>query len=134
MVHTITGLTVGLYDVYAYGDWNSSVSVNGSAVQSWTDNHGNAQDLTSNGYSQYNLENVDGFLNSNDHGKDAVKFASVSVAEDGILTINVDGAGGMRFSGFQIQSFSPVPEPSSMLGLGCLVGAGALLRTRRRNG
>ena len=28
---------------------------------------------------------------------------------------------------------SPVPEPSSMLGLGCLVGAGALLRTRRRN-
>ncbi len=28
---------------------------------------------------------------------------------------------------------SPVPEPGSMLGLGCLLGAGAFLRTRRRH-
>ncbi len=48
----------------------------------------------------------------------------------------IGGAGGTNGgSGLIVFSYemSAVPEPSSMLGLGCLVGAGALLRTRRRN-
>lgn len=41
------------------------------------------------------------------------------------------GNSAMTLDNFQI---SAVPEPGSMLGLGCLIGAGALLRTRRRHG
>ena len=46
-------------------------------------------------------------------------------------TLSPDNGG---WSAMSVFSMSPIPEPSSLLGLGCLVGAGALLRTRRRNG
>jgi hypothetical protein len=35
---------------------------------------------------------------------------------------------------FKLDNIALVPEPGSMLGLGCLVGFGTLLRSRRRTG
>jgi hypothetical protein len=56
-------------------------------------------------------------------------------------TINYsDSTGGSNFTGTPTGSFinltagalTAIPEPGSLLALGCLVGSGALLRSRRR--
>lgn len=40
----------------------------------------------------------------------------------------------MRLDNIAVTGFTAIPEPGSLLALGCLVGSGAFLRTRRRRG
>jgi hypothetical protein len=106
MTHTITGLAAGDYDVYAYGDWNGGVSVNGGAVQSWTDT-GWAAFYTAFGVPAFTI--VGATSPSGQYwGPNAVKFAAVTVADGVPLTINQAGSGGTRFSGIQIRAVSGI--------------------------
>ena len=56
------------------------------------------------------------------------------VASDG----TVAGQGYSYFSGstlnWQMGSLTPIPEPGARVALGCLVGSGLCLRSRRRHG
>jgi hypothetical protein len=62
----------------------------------------------------------------------AVNLGSFFLPAGGYFEIvwnRVSGAGT-----FKLDNIALVPEPGSMLGLGCLVGFGTLLRSRRRTG
>ncbi len=113
-----------LYDFYAIGSgtmsnspsgtYNATFHVTGatvSAPKSTTNNPGS--------FSAYNSSN-------------AVLFSSVAPTAGGLLTVTLQGGVYAGFSGFQLVDVSPIPEPGSLLALGCLVGSGAFLRSRRR--
>ncbi len=40
--------------------------------------------------------------------------------------------GEMKFDNISLNALTPIPEPGSLLALGCVVGSGAFLRSRRR--
>lgn len=75
--------------------------------------------------------------NVNSNYKDfAVDLGSFFLPAGGIFEIiwNRVGAPTGNPGNFKMDNIALVPEPGSMLGLGCLVGFGTLLRSRRRTG
>ena len=75
--------------------------------------------------------------NVNSNYKDfAVNLGSFFLPAGGIFEIiwNRVGAPTGNPGNFKMDNIALVPEPGSMLGLGCLVGFGTLLRSRRRTG
>jgi hypothetical protein len=62
----------------------------------------------------------------------AVNLGSFFLPVGGYFEITWDRLTGQ--SSFKLDNIALVPEPGSMLGLGCLVGFGTLLRSRRRTG
>ena len=76
---------------------------------------------------------VSGNVNSN-YSDFAVNLGSFFLPAGGIFEIvwNRVGASAGNPGNFKLDNIALVPEPGSMLGLGCLVGFGTLLRSRRR--
>lgn len=75
--------------------------------------------------------------NVNSNYKDfAVNLGSFFLPAGGVFEIiwNRVGAPTGNPGNFKLDNIALVPEPGSMLGLGCLVGFGTLLRSRRRTG
>jgi len=66
-------------------------------------------------------------LNSFDIAPHISAGGGASVSFTTVATGSASGSLGIRYH------FTPVPEPGSLLALGCLVGSGAFLRTRRRH-
>lgn len=66
----------------------------------------------------------------------AVNLGSFFLPAGGVFEIiwNRVGAASGNPGNFKLDNIALVPEPGSMLGLGCLVGFGTLLRSRRRTG
>lgn len=73
-------------------------------------------------------------INVNSNYKDfAVNLGSFFLPAGGVFEI-VWNRVGTTPGNFKLDNIALVPEPGSMLGLGCLVGFGTLLRSRRRTG
>lgn len=73
-------------------------------------------------------------LNVTSNYKDfAVNLGSFFLPAGGVFEIVWNRVGSTP-GNFKLDNIALVPEPGSMLGLGCLVGFGTLLRSRRRTG
>lgn len=71
-----------------------------------------------------------GFFNGTEYGSHT--YASTPVIQTVALSAAYSG-GGMNADSFSLTTnLSAIPEPGSLLALGCLVGSGLVLRTRRR--
>jgi hypothetical protein len=62
----------------------------------------------------------------------ALLFSGVAPTAGGLLTLTLEGGSYRTSNGFQLVELTAIPEPGSLLALGCLVGSGAFLRNRRR--
>lgn len=62
----------------------------------------------------------------------ALLFSGVAPTAGGLLTLTLEAGSYRTSNGFQLVELTAVPEPGSLLALGCLVGSGAFLRSRRR--
>jgi hypothetical protein len=79
-------------------------------------------------------------LGANDVGQDylfaanGVRYVKFVIDADPNNNFTWDGShNNQYYTGLQEVVFMAIPEPGSLLGLGCLVGAGTLLRTRRKS-
>lgn len=70
---------------------------------------------------------------TSDYKDFAVNLGSFFLPAGGVFEI-VWNRVGTTPGNFKLDNIALVPEPGSMLGLGCLVGFGTLLRSRRRTG
>ena len=68
-----------------------------------------------------------------DYNEDVYALADVLTAGSTIYFRFTPTDGEMRFDNIALTGISVIPEPGSLVALGCLVGSGAFLRTRRRN-
>jgi hypothetical protein len=59
-------------------------------------------------------------------------FSGVAPTAGGLLTLTLEAGSYRTSNGFQLVELTAIPEPGSLLALGCLVGSGAFLRSRRR--
>ena len=71
-------------------------------------------------------------LGSTGYGDYAWNLAGLNLTQNGWIEFKFDGNEYARIDNVALASFTAVPEPGSMLALGCLVGTGAFLRNRRR--
>lgn len=82
----------------------------------------------------FDVEGYTHTLTGNDNDSPVV-LAATWTATDTTLDVALVGTShdnGPHFSGYVLQSLTAVPEPGSLLAIGCLIGSGALLRSRRR--
>jgi len=68
-------------------------------------------------------------LISADYGDFALSLAGLELAQGEWIEFTFDGSPYARIDNVALAA---IPEPGSMLALGCLIGSGALLRNRRR--
>lgn len=122
---TLSGLSSNkLYDFYAMGSGSTSGSPSGTYnatfhVHGATVSASKSTTNTPGSFSAFNSSN-------------AVYFAGLAPTAGGVLTVTLQGGSYPGFSGFQLVELTAIPEPGSLLALGCLVGSGAFLRSRRR--
>ncbi len=68
---------------------------------------------------------------SADYGDFALSLAGLELAQGEWIEFTFDGSPYARIDNVGL-TLAAIPEPGSMLALGCLIGSGALLRNRRR--
>lgn len=99
----------------------------------WTDNTKTTPIVGGSGTSSTYSLVAGTTVNADSNYKDfALNLGSFFLPVGGYFEIAWDRLTGQ--SSFKMDNIALVPEPGSMLGLGCLVGFGTLLRSRRRTG
>ena len=97
----------------------------------WTDSSKTTAIAGGSGTSPtYTLASGTTAKNDSDYQDFALNLGSFFLPVGGYFEITWDRLTGQ--SSFKLDNIALVPEPGSMLGLGCLVGIGTLLRSRRR--
>ena len=97
----------------------------------WTDNTKSSPVINGGGVSS-SLTLAAASAETSDYKDFALDLGSFFLPAGGYFEIVWNWTSGQK--SFNIDNIALVPEPGSMLGLGCLVGFGTLLRSRRRTG
>jgi len=73
-------------------------------------------------------------LGSTSYGDYMFDLSGLSLGKNGWIDFTFDGNPYARVDNVGLTNYiTPIPEPGSLVALGCLVGSGAFLRTRRRS-
>jgi hypothetical protein len=127
---TSGAITALLFDAVSSANSGSTFNIK---WQFWTDISATTPIPGGSGTSStYTLASGTTAKNDSNYQDFAVDLGSFFLPAGGYFEIVWDRLSGQ--SSFKLDNIALVPEPGSMLGLGCLVGFGTLLRSRRRSG